>query len=336
MSRIGLICLLVGLSPALFLAGCGDSGGGRVSRGRFNPGKKDQETASRSGSKPSPQGRKSQPVSAGLDDLSPEGSMQRDLAKLRERERTQAKTVDEMRSAMNQAEDMVMKEERKLEEIRTQIARYDRAMQGYEQASGNGRSPRGREAPARAEYASAAPSDNQWANPYAGASNAGGEEVLYSNRSAVPMNPAPAQAPRNLAVADRGGNEYAEKPFAGATVTRSRAPSQIQAQAPATPAPAPAPRPQTQARHADEEESIWNPPSRLYADKAVQPKPVPTQQSVRPANPVAQPQAAARAPAPAAAPQPAKQAAPQMSVSGATFEDTEVFTPDLYLSGGKR
>lgn len=324
MSRIGLFCLFLGVAPALTLAGCGggDGGGGRVARGRFNLGKKDQDVASRTGSRsssksPSAPGRRNQAVSANLDDLNPESSMQRDLAKLRERERSQVKVVEEMRTALDQGTDMVQKEERKLADIRSQIARYDNAVRGYQQSS-HERAPGGRETQSRADYARTAPQNEALSSPYAVNANAeyhpnaGGEEVLYNARNPIPMNQ-PAPAPRNTA--SRGG-EYNEKPFAGATVTRARVPE-----------PAIRPAPQAQAP-AEDDELLWNPPSRMYADRAVQPKPIATQGGLRPnGNAAPAPQAVAKAPAAKAAPAPA--------VAPAAFGDTEVFSPDLYLSGGR-
>lgn len=136
--------MLLVTSMALTACGCfgggGGGGGGRTASrgGRFSPERKETQVA---------RGGKSnnRRVSAETESLSPEGSMQRDLARLHDREKAQVKVVKEMRDALSQGEDVIVREERKLDEIRTQIARFDSAMRNQEMASA-GR--RGRPAPA--------------------------------------------------------------------------------------------------------------------------------------------------------------------------------------------
>ncbi|MCC8191376.1 MAG: hypothetical protein LIP77_12210, partial [Planctomycetes bacterium] len=120
-----IVCGLLVITLALAAGGC--SGGGR-------------KRGSRSSKKPPKNGPQNHRASADLDDLSPEASLKRDLARLREREQQQARVVEEMRGALVQGEDVVIKEEQKLHQIRAQIASFDSDLRRYEMASAR-RSP---------------------------------------------------------------------------------------------------------------------------------------------------------------------------------------------------
>lgn len=142
MSPVRMLCLLLATSTAVVACGCfggGGGGGGRTASrgGRFTMGRKQKEVASNDA-----RGKKAQRQNIKASDtgpMSPEGSIQRDLALLKEREKSQEKVVKEMRAALNQGEGVVEKEELKLQEIRDQIARFDSAARQYEMASGRSR-----------------------------------------------------------------------------------------------------------------------------------------------------------------------------------------------------
>lgn len=70
-------------------------------------------------------------LQAGADDeqvYTPEASMRRDLARLREREEKQASLVSGMRNELSEGKHMVDSEEKRLAEIREQIADYEQAL----------------------------------------------------------------------------------------------------------------------------------------------------------------------------------------------------------------
>lgn len=287
MSRREWTCLGFVLSAALSLAGCGAPGGKNAAV--KPPGAGGKSVASRK-------------TGAGVDDLNPENSMRRDLQQLQERERQQIKAVEEMRTALSQGEGMIAGEEKKLSEIRSQIARYEDALRTYGKGAYEEEASRRAAVPASYAPQPRGSANNYWDNRQAAArERAGNETVLYDSRAAAA---APPPAPRVK-------EEVVEKPFAGAPVTRSRYPE-------------PSRRPEL-------EENTWNPPTNLFSNQATPPRfdPTPTASarseaaasgSLRPA--------AKAAPAPAPAPAPAAVFAPAPAETHVAPED-EVFVPDL-------
>lgn len=124
MSPFKFIGILTTLALCLASLGCFGGGGDGGSRGRFGllKKKKNADVASRD---------KRRGVKD-VDEYSPEASMQRDLKRLQETEKAQAKLVKDMRSSLNQGSDQVMREEEKLREIRTRMASYDAALRRYD------------------------------------------------------------------------------------------------------------------------------------------------------------------------------------------------------------
>lgn len=123
---------LVALAMCLALTGCmgGDSSEGKrgrtAQRGRLSVGRA-KKTEMAKGNRPKGAGN--------IDDFSPEGSMERDLAQLRKREQAQEKMLTDMRGSLNQGSEHVRREEEKLAEIRRRINNYDTAINRYEMAS---------------------------------------------------------------------------------------------------------------------------------------------------------------------------------------------------------
>ena len=318
MSPIRTGSALILLSAALVVVGCGDAGGGRSASSRAG---KSRNTASKGAGK-----------QGDLDNLSPEMSMQRDLERLREREKSQAKVVKEMRGALSQGEGVVEKEEQKLTEIRGQIAEYDNTMRRYGTASAgaparggdrraevaaatmrtddrNVSNTRGRNE-SHAVPASAARDGDGYSAMRAGYTpgGSGGEEVLYS---------APTAPARQVQTAS-GGGEFESSPFAGARAGRSQ-----------TPAPAPMPSSASQQR-VDDDENIWNPPSgNLFSSNA--------NSSIAPPLPKSRHDALKSAPAraPQAAQPVAKASVKPTPAPMETFGSNDEFSPDLFLSGGR-
>lgn len=303
--------VLTALALALpCLAGClgGSDGASRsASRARATRGQKD--TAAKSG-KSAPPRRNQKPED--LDNLSPEASMQRDLARLKEKERQQVKTVSEMRTALGQGQEIVMKEEKNLEELRGQISKYESAMRQYENVASAADTGRSAD-PRRGSPAMASRYDSRQTRT---SGPADGEVMLYDGR--------------------------AEAPVAAATPPRRDAPSRQPEYARAEP-----PRQAPPAQSGPARQDGWAPPTNLF-DTRPSVSPLAAAQTARreeqfsammpPARqPARQPVRPAASPAaPAPAPQPAQTfAAPApVPAAGATFDD-EVFTPDLFLSSGK-
>lgn len=125
MSPLKITGLVVIAALCLVTMGCGggDGGGGRTSsRGRFGLKKKRNNDVAQRG-----KGRG--PVS-NVDEYSPEASMKRDRARLVESEKAQTRVVKDMRGNLDQRNAQYTKEEEKLQNMRTRIDTYDRALQG--------------------------------------------------------------------------------------------------------------------------------------------------------------------------------------------------------------
>lgn len=336
--------LIVGLSLAsagCFGRGGGDSASASPSKSRFGLRKKNTATASKSGGRAKGRtttSRNSGSVamaSADLDGISPEGSMKRDLERLKERERKQEQTVAEMRNALAQGEQMVVKEEQKLHEIRGQVKEFELAMRRYD--SGPSSSPSGRAQSTRV-MASARSSDEDYVVPasmYADPRSSRTSGRRYQQADYGPQERegqarenryASYEQPRNQReqygreeVLYDGRNDRQPQRAAPPQATRRNYDYQ------------PAPRPQSQnggmSRPEDDE---WIPQGGLFSSSARPTDAPPLQRSrqggLRP-EPAPQGQ---RQPAPA--PAPARN--PQPRPVGGEYEE-EVFSPDMYLRGGR-
>ncbi len=132
MKRKRLLALILFLAVPAALAGCvsmpESASGGRgrtASRGRLTIGR----------GKSADQARANGRDQRGIDDFSPEGSMERDLQALREREKIQERKIQELQGGLDQRNDLVRREQETLDEIRQRIDSYDTAIQRYEMAA---------------------------------------------------------------------------------------------------------------------------------------------------------------------------------------------------------
>jgi hypothetical protein len=90
--------------------------------------------------------------------------------------------------------------------------------------------------------------------------------------------------------------------------------------------PASSQPPQRRQAPSDEEDLIWNPGANLYSRNAIAPRPQPAASGVKPADNNQPPR---QNPAPARCDN-------NLGVTGGTSQaDNEVFSPDMYLSGGR-
>lgn len=358
MSSTKMLCVATLMAISMTAVGCiggGGDGGGRTARKRTGRKRSDAVASS------SPKKSRNRAVSADSGEISLESSIKRDMDTLREKERKQAQTVEEMRRALNQGEDMVAKEEAKLGEIRAQIARYDGELRRFEQASlrGNPRHDNGDSVvassmytqPARAPGRNFAPADaaRQYPQNYA-QSEYNGYGQPMPNQGAAPRNQgyaangyAPTNAPagygaHNEEVLFNGGSYQARgippQVYAGNGYDMNGQPGRV----PMTQQPRPA---ASRRRTVDEESESWNPPSGLFSNSPATAG-VPTLRRESPAGV-----------APASAPAPTREAAPSRTEPQAgarqpmaapqsapavrqdEYADDEVFVPDLFLSGGR-
>lgn len=339
MSPLRTITVLLIMSAALTACGCFGGGDGNVSsRGsggnRFFK-KKDGATASRSGGRGRKGAKNARANDGKIEDLSPENSMKRDLAVLRDRERAQVKVVKDMRGALVEGEDVVIREEQKLDEIRNQIARYDMAIndRGYAGA----RNARGGRAAARP-----APSGGNVmpASMYTDEDNGGGRS-RYADRH----DPAPRRGrvePASYRTGEREERAPARGPARrpayesnddGPYSSRDRgAPSRYDSR----------PSREEPARGGREE---WSPDGNLFSSadsgfavrrapaggNALRPEPL---RRAAPRQEVEEPQRVS-VPAAGASVRPRKPAQQPEPPARSESMDEEVFTPDLYLSGGR-
>lgn len=137
MSPLKIAGIVIIVALCLASMGCfggGDGGGGKrmSSRGRFGLKKKRNAAAS---------SRNKRRV-GDVEQYSPEASMQRDLAQLKESEKNQVRMIKDMRSSLDQRSAQYQKEEEKLQDIRNRISSYDRAIQSQDLAAGDRRPAR--------------------------------------------------------------------------------------------------------------------------------------------------------------------------------------------------
>lgn len=295
------IWFLTALSfPLLCVTGCmGDGGQSRsASRARTTRGQKDVAAKPKKAAAPERDRKKEN-----LDDLSPEASMQRDLARLRERERQQAKAVGEMRNALNQGQDIVTKEEQNLRDLQGQISKYEMAMRRYENVVPEAEQRGGSQAMA-----------SRRDNAQAGRSGSpDGEVMLYDGRadSRFAAGPGASDPGPSRNAAPRPQPEYART------------------------APAAQPDP---ARDRAAGRDSWEAPAYLFDARPAGPPlaAVPTPRRAEPISAMAAPAGQPLRPthAPAANRPNTFETPASVPAAGATFDD-EVFTPDLFLSSGK-
>ncbi len=334
---------MAGLLPivALGVTGClggGDSGGGGRTA-RFGGGSKDKQTASAT---------PRTPTAKELNATTPEASVQRELEKLKAQEKQQAKYVNEMRDALAKDSTAIQREENKLRDIRTQVEQFESAQQRYKQAlamdrqNGNGNN----------DY-------NGGMNARTAGYEAGSQPVnrAASFTSEYPPNSQPGgyqSAPQsnqpNYTQNDRNNyqNNHPGQPVRGEEVLYGGQPrSSLGGKSfSETPAPAVHRAPVSAPAH---EDVVWDPPRELYsrntsapaARQATQvqanrnvpqnlPDPATLYRPVQTSAPMPQP-------APVAAPAPSPMLAPPALPGPAAQKpaDDEVFTPDIFLSGGR-
>ena len=301
MSGRTAIGLGAALASAVFLAaGCGSGKDGGTARTKFRLDKNGQ--------------------SAGSDDIlamappadgrGARGADGSELAKLRERERAQAKTVEEMRRAMAEGEGVVRREEAKLKDIRMRIAALEAPGDGYADRSAGRESSlypgetvvyRGEPGGGTAAY------DSQYARSAATRAN----QANYRGRP-VPdagYSPAPGYARTNAPAPG-----YAPSPDYPPASAREAA----SVLAPARPAGRPT---------LDDEEDVWNPPVRLYENRSA---------AAMPARAAAPQATQHRGSGQAAVPPATNRPAPLfLSDPSAAAVDNRVFSPDLVLPGGR-
>jgi hypothetical protein len=307
MYRNAYLAILILALLSLSAIGCGD---GRTAKKRFDIGG-DRQAAKFDGRA----GKIG--TAATLDDSDGGEGFGGELAELRKKELEQAKIVGEMREALAQGEDVVLREEGKLREIRNRLASYSARTDDYgarpvrynpdARPAADYEKQReyfqpGRDMPSRPNGSQIERRD-------------GGEReiVLYrgggENRAEyAPGNNAPA----------RDSREYHEnRPLADGNYR--------QPEYPANPG----------SRNIEDEEDLWNPPGSLYygGGEAI---PVPrirnappaAQSAAKPAERQSIPQAKAAIRSPI-------QAQPREAEGVAEFDPDAPFVPDLFLPGGR-
>lgn len=340
-----MFSLVVVLSGALAACGCfgGGDGGGRSAR--F--GKKNGNMAQKNQKNQKKAGKKQQPrknAAPDYSDMTPELSMRQGYDALKETETRQVRIVSEMRQALAQGEEAIQIEERKLAQIRTKIADFEVAMGRYNGPQGGGR-PAGNRPARRNEEQSVVP-----ASFYTDTRSAGPDSRArvphpssYANRPA----PAPAgyadggyerrqasyQQPRDDRYAGREETLYDSR----GGYREPQLPARRDNYAPGYQSqPQPQPREQRYAPAGNG----WEAPGRLYSD--AQPRPgraAPVANTLRPEPRIAAPASLnmdVSVPAAGATTQPRQQVRPaEQPEARAEYPSDEVFTPDLYLSGGR-
>lgn len=287
-------CISTVLSLSLAASGCGLGGGG--GRTASNAGsKKNKAMAGRNVKKDS---RK---TSGDLAGMTPETSMKRDMDELREKERKQAKMVEEMRKDLAKGEDIVDKEEQKLVAIRQQIQEYGSAVRRFEMASAKGGPRQNRSQSESEEYLAPA-------SMYA-EDNRGGKEHTFAPASY--SQPAPRETYNERPAHNNNTVRYESQ---GGSRVNPAARDEMLFDSRYYDNPQPAPTPQTAPQRRQQmTEDDWNPPTNIFSNNPTPPKP---QAAAVKRNPPAA--------SPKLAPQATKAAAPA---------DDEVFTPDLFLGG---
>jgi hypothetical protein len=132
------VAIFLAFFLALFASGCF----GTDAKSAFLRGRQNQDSAEKDGddeSIASSSGRdrmRDEPLDAAA--YTPEDSMRRDLAKLREHETRQARLVKELQTELSDGRQIIAEEEKRLLEIQDRIARYEDAMGGVNQGFGSG------------------------------------------------------------------------------------------------------------------------------------------------------------------------------------------------------
>ena len=353
--------LVVVLGVAMFaMPGCmGGGGSDSASKGRFSFRSKNKNSA-----KP----KKKSSKDGELGNLTPEASLKRDLALLEEQEKTQAKRVTDMRGDLAMGKTMVDKEEQKLAELRTQVSRYRDTMGGYGGEPAQNRQPRqdagGYEMASRQGAGGGGPQ-----SPYGRrAQMAPGEEMVY-NGAGQPdiyaMAPSRGYENDNSQRNGYGNNQdggYQQPPspyYSAPAPVRQQAPGDVIDERyaemgeyqPTSPYMGAAPMARRQQQQRPQQPQAYarqSPPPQMQV-------PVPPQQRQQPPR-MQQPQTRQQAPqqvqqqqqarkpqANIASPQPqglrptaqAKRSGENVAKQPVSYGDDEVFSPDMYLSGGR-
>lgn len=336
------------------LAACGCFGGGDKSRSssksRF--GSKGGKEVAGNKKQKQKQG-KNQPKARPADyqDLTPEVSMRQGYDRLKETETMQLRVVEEMRNALAQGEEAMRLEENKLAQIQRKISDYEVAMQRYTPPSGPrpGRAaqpprredhdivaasmysdPRGQRPDSRAVATRSPGYDSRGQRPddrreYAPRTAPAHYDGGYDRRPASYAGPQENRYPgREETLYDPRANDYR-----GPRVNDYRSVPPQRREEPAYPA--------NRDPRYDSRGSGWDAPGSLYSDAAPRqstgmkntlrpeprlqaPAPVPMETSVPAAGATTQSRAPVRPPEPE---------------TPANHGSDEVFTPDLYLSGGR-
>lgn len=280
---IRTLFLLGALIPAIVSAGCG---GGKDNANAAKANDEKGETKNAAGDR--------SPADAGLDSLTPENSMRRDLELLRERENAQAEILSEMRGRLNENENMLKREENRLAEMRTQITRYEEAL---------GLSPPGAARNGFAGQTEPALADTGF--------DFSGYDPLFqrrANANTARRAAAPEQPQAAAASKDEPGQTFirGENHFAGAPRGRARTDFSV-----------------GQPRRNEGEIVVWNPND---PNQAVPPEVSLGMEYVPPETP-------ARPPAIAAGPAPAIHRSDDKPSDAPSFGKyaTETFSPDLFL-----
>lgn len=132
-----LIALFLATLLALFASGCfGTDVKSAFLRDRQKQDAADKDADDESLASSSGRGRmQDDPLDSAA--YTPEDSMRRDLAKLREHETRQARLVKELQTELSDGRQIIAEEEKRLGEIQDRISRYEDAMGGVNQGFGN-------------------------------------------------------------------------------------------------------------------------------------------------------------------------------------------------------
>lgn len=333
---------VVVLAALAVVSGCTDGGGSSRSarRDRIN---RDREPSERVASKSRSR--------TALASASPEESVKRDLAELKQQEKQQARLVKEMNSQLERNSKQAKIEEERLDQLRNKIYEFEAAEKRYAQASLR------REQSMREEQAVYAPDmDQPQSRRYdRGYDDEPREEVIYRPE----VGGESMRSRRASAIEQRSGRgntfeaqrptkfdepDY-EAPNQTVWHTENSAPARpAPAQQQAMAAPAPQRRAMPVAQKPQEEQIVWNPPTQFFTDTPRRPAQQPRSSrtnasSAASAQPMGRPARTVNTPAPApvAEPLPATTVrvpdpTPAYSAGGA---DDGVFYPDRILSGGR-
>lgn len=340
MSPVRFLSALLVLSLSVAACGCfGRGGDGKTASrgGRF--GKKEKQTASRKGRK--------QPAKRGQYDFAeytPDSSLSRDVAMLKEHEAKQVQLLKQMAMALDQNREVMRKEEEKLAQIRGKIDEYELAMR-----SGPGSAPRGRGLPSRdgvvadsmyAGYADARPRRDVERAPQSRQGGYAPQPASYRPAGRDYARQPERREYREPAPAYRDERRYEETlydPRAAGMPQRQPEYRQV-SQNPRPPAPREQYYEAPPAR-----QNAWEPSDSLYSNAASRPA-SPVKNTLRPEPRLERPapvRVEESLPAAGASVQPRQQslrppaAETRQLAPAASASDEDVFTPDMYLSGGR-